>query len=227
MKKFIIAVALLTVSFAHSEEKDFDIDTLSEAFGNFLGKSFSDKNKEFPLNFEKVIEGMRKGKMGEPSPMTEMEYQHAVTSFQREIKGKLANSNLVQAEEFMKKNGSQQGIDTIIANKLHYQLIEPGEGSTVTENSAPLIHYKGSFIDGSIFGSSEETGPISIPLSGSIPGFRMGLTGMKEGEKRRLYIHPDFAYGTEGALPPNSLLIFDVEVIKADANQEEHASADS
>ena len=40
---------------------------------------------------------------------------------------------------------------------------------------------------------------------------------MKEGEKRRLFVHPDFAYGTNGPLPPNSLLIFDIEVVKAQA----------
>ena len=38
---------------------------------------------------------------------------------------------------------------------------------------------------------------------------------MKEGEKRVIYIHPDLAYGTYGSLPPNSLLIFEIEVVKA------------
>ena len=47
---------------------------------------------------------------------------------------------------------------------------------------------------------------------------------MKEGEKRRLFLHPDLGYGTTGHLPPNSLLIFDVEVVKA--NQELKASQD-
>jgi peptidylprolyl isomerase len=41
---------------------------------------------------------------------------------------------------------------------------------------------------------------------------------MKEGEKRRLYVHPDLGYGTTGQLPPNELLIFDIEVVKADSD---------
>ena len=40
---------------------------------------------------------------------------------------------------------------------------------------------------------------------------------MKEGEKRKLFVHPDLGYGTQGQLPPNALLIFEVEIVKADA----------
>jgi peptidylprolyl isomerase len=43
---------------------------------------------------------------------------------------------------------------------------------------------------------------------------------MQEGEKRTLYIHPEFAYGTKGILPPNSLLTFEVEIVKANAAEE-------
>ena len=57
----------------------------------------------------------------------------------------------------------------------------------------------------------------ALPIKQSIPGFAKGLVGMKEGEKRILYIHPELAYGLAGHLPPNSLLIFEVEIVKAHA----------
>lgn len=57
--------------------------------------------------------------------------------------------------------------------------------------------------------------PILLPLTKVIPGFSQGMQGMKEGEVRVLYIHPDLAYGTAGQLPPNSLLIFEVKLIEA------------
>ena len=44
--------------------------------------------------------------------------------------------------------------------------------------------------------------PITIPLDQTIPGFSKGIVGMKEGEKRRLFVHPDLGYGTTGQLPP-------------------------
>jgi len=79
-----------------------------------------------------------------------------------------------------------------------------------------LINYTGKYIDGTVFGSSETAGgPITVPIDQTIPGFSKGIVGMKEGEKRRLFVHPDMGYGTTGQLPPNSMLIFDIEVVKA------------
>src|SRR5262249_32953701 len=95
-----------------------------------------------------------------------------------------------------------------------------GTGPAVESHSSPKIHYTGKYQDGTVFGTSEEMGgPITIPLDQTIPGFSKGITGMKEGEKRRLFVHPDLGYGTTGQLPPNELLIFDIEVVKANSDE--------
>ncbi|MEC8306525.1 MAG: FKBP-type peptidyl-prolyl cis-trans isomerase, partial [Chlamydiota bacterium] len=52
-----------------------------------------------------------------------------------------------------------------------------------------------------------------IPLSQTVIGFQKGLSGMQKNEKRILYLHPNVAYGLGGTLPPNSLLIFEVDLI--------------
>lgn len=62
-----------------------------------------------------------------------------------------------------------------------------------------------------------------ISLDETIPGFSKGIVGMKEGEKRTLYIHPDLAYGVNGSLPPNSLLTFEIEIVKANNPQDQEA----
>lgn len=49
---------------------------------------------------------------------------------------------------------------------------------------------------------------------------------MKEGEKRRLFVHPDLGYGTSGHLPPNALLIFDIELVKADSHDQDNNDDD-
>ena len=56
---------------------------------------------------------------------------------------------------------------------------------------------------------------MTIYLPDMIRGFQEGVAGMQEGEKRRLYIHPDLAYGVSNEVPPNSILFFDVEVVNA------------
>ena len=60
-----------------------------------------------------------------------------------------------------------------------------------------------------------------LSLDEIIPGLKAGLVGMKEGEKRIVYVHPEMGYGTNGYLPPNSLLTFEIEIVKANSPKPE------
>ncbi len=101
---------------------------------------------------------------------------------------------------------------------MQFQIVQQGNGEEVLPDGAPLIHYKGTLLDGTVFATSEASlQPVTLPIKQTIPGFAKGIVGMKEGEKRILYIHPELAYGLSGHLPPNSLLIFEVEVVKANS----------
>ncbi|KAH8318862.1 hypothetical protein KR074_008360 [Drosophila pseudoananassae] len=83
------------------------------------------------------------------------------------------------------------------------------------------VHYKGSLQDGTEFDSSHKRGtPFSFTLGAKqvIKGWDQGLLGMCEGEQRKLTIPPELGYGSSGAgggkIPPNAVLIFDVEMVK-------------
>jgi len=230
LKRFIVPMILASCHcFAATQEnapaskaqQNLNIDTLSEAFGNFLGRTISDPENGIHLNPEKMIEGIRNGVAGKPSPMTEQEYQKGMAQLRDEALEAKASENLQNADAFLKENEKKTGVVALIPGKLQYQILQKGNGPAVTETSTPKINYTGKFIDGSVFGSSEQTGPIAIPLSQTIPGFRQGIVGMLKGEKRRLFIHPDVGYGKAGELPPNALLIFDIEVVEADSPKAE------
>lgn len=113
-----------------------------------------------------------------------------------------------------------KGKDTLTtATGLKYILVEKGNGTQAENGKTVNVHYTGYLMDGSIFDSSVERGdPISFALGRGmvIKGWEEGIALMKVGDKMRLIIQSDLAYGERGAggvIPPNATLIFDVELV--------------
>lgn len=204
---------------------ELDTTRVSEAFGHFIGRNLKNPGMHFDL--ESIIKGMRDGASGKPAPMSDQEYELMMVKMQEKAFNQVSTQNLKAATDYLEKNKSAEGVKEIEPGKLQYLVLKEGSGAVVEAHNSPLINYTGKFIDGTVFSSSEELGnAITIPLDQTIQGFSKGLVGMKEGEKRRLFVHPDLGYGVSGQLPPNSLLIFDVEVVKANNTDLNQTSAD-
>ena len=219
MRKILfIALTCLPLILYAEDQKDPDLKNLSETFGNLVGRSL--KGPGFSFDMESLIQGIRNGAAGKPAPLSDEEYEKGMADLQQKLLDNLSEENLKTAETFLKENASKPGVKSIDDGQLQYTVVKEGTGPVVPEGGTPLINFKGKLSDGETFSSSEEMGPISIDLGRTIPGFGKGIAGMKEGEKRTLYIHPNLGYGTGGQLPPNSLLIFDVEVLKAKAPED-------
>jgi peptidylprolyl isomerase len=201
------------------EEKPLDIPKISEAFGHLIGKNLDSLG--FKFDMDKILKGIQDSILGKESPMSESECIQAISQDQEKKFKKLAEHNLQEAEKFLDSNSTKKGIVSLEEKKLQYKIEKEGSGELVQAHFSPLIKYTGKFLDGKIFGASKEDEMIS--LDETIPGFSKGIIGMKEGEKRTLYIHPDLAYGVNGSLPPNSLLTFEIEIIKANNPQEQDA----
>ena len=96
--------------------------------------------------------------------------------------------------------------------------ITEGTGDVVPEGATITAHYTGALMaDGTIFQSSHDFGdPVTFPLSGVIAGWTQGVPGMKVGGVRRLMIPAELAYGAASPasnIPPNSDLVFDIELV--------------
>ncbi len=189
------------------------IADLSEAFGHILAQHIKTLGIDFDVKL--LVKGLQDAHQGKPSPMDEMKCVETLTAARQQAFLRIAKNNLQAAEQFIQEASKKEGVLPIEEGKLYYRIERQGEGSEVAKGQSALIRYKGTFIDGTVFGASKEDDVISVDET--IPGFGKGLLGMKEGEKRTLYIHPELAYGTNGQLPPNSLLVFEVELIKANA----------
>ncbi len=99
---------------------------------------------------------------------------------------------------------------------LQYQHEVVGEGGMPTAADTVEVHYTGTLLDGTEFDSSIKRGkPASFGLGQVIPGWTEGLQLMRVGGKTRFFIPSDLGYGPGGTrgIPPNSVLIFDVELL--------------
>ncbi len=106
------------------------------------------------------------------------------------------------------------------ASGLKYTVLKAGKGALPKRGQTVFVHYTGTLTNGQKFDSSRDKGePFSFPLGAGrvIPGWDEALSTMKVGERRKLTIPPQLAYGAAGAggvIPPNATLIFDVELLK-------------
>lgn len=109
---------------------------------------------------------------------------------------------------------------TTTASGLIYEDIVEGSGATASAGHSVVVHYTGWLTNGTKFDSSKDRNePFEFRLGAGqvIRGWDEGVAGMKEGGQRKLTIPAQLGYGARGAggvIPPNAVLVFDVELIK-------------
>jgi len=101
---------------------------------------------------------------------------------------------------------------------LGIEILQQADGQEAKNGDNVSVHYTGTLVDGTKFDSSVDRGqPFQFGLGAGqvIRGWDLGVLGMKIGEKRKLTIAPELGYGDRdmGSIPPNSTLIFEVELL--------------
>ena len=99
------------------------------------------------------------------------------------------------------------------------EILKEGTGAIAKKGDTVSVHYVGTLENGTKFDSSVDRGtPFEFSLGAGqvIPGWDIGVEGMKVGEARKLIIPPELAYGSSGAgnvIPPDATLIFEVQLL--------------
>ncbi|MBU1045702.1 FKBP-type peptidyl-prolyl cis-trans isomerase [Patescibacteria group bacterium] len=110
--------------------------------------------------------------------------------------------------------------EPIIPSSLGIEILKQGEGEQAKTGDRVSVNYSGRLLDGEEFDSNfGKDSPFVFTLGAGyvIEGWDLGLLGMRVGERRKLTIPPDLAYGSSGTpggpIPPNATLIFEVELL--------------
>jgi len=201
-----------------------DKDRLSYAAGVDMANSM--KKFEIDLDLDIYLKGIKDRLSGGKLLLTDQEIQTIIVEMQKEATARLQEKALAQIEKnkkdgeaFLAQNKKKEGVKTLPSG-LQYKVMTEGKGKSPKETDSVVVHYRGTFIDGTEFDSTYKRGePATFALNAVIKGWTEALQLMKEGSKWQLFIPSNLAYGEKPGqgVPPNSTLIFEVELIKIGA----------
>ena len=223
MKKLLpaaIGMALFAVTGVADEPARLEQpgEQLNYSIGYQIGRDF--RRQDVAINPEMVVRGIQDAVSGTP-PLMQPPVMHATLSqLQRRVKSQAQSASVKPesgtADEFMAQNAGREGV-VKLPSGLQYKVLSRGDGPSPADTDTVTVHYRGTLIDGSEFDSSySRNQPATFAVNRVIAGWTEALQLMQEGDKWQLFIPPELAYGERGAgkrIPPNSALIFEVELL--------------
>lgn len=178
------------------------------------------------LNHEDIIQGIKDG-YNNQSTLSEAQMASAVTAYNTQTQDQINAENKIIAKDNLQKSESflngvkAQGKVKETASGVLYQVLKEGTGAAPKPSDAVTVIYETKDTKGNVIDSSNGE-PVQFIVSDLITGWADGLANIKEGGQAILYVPPKMAYGEEGdgyTIAPNSVLIFDVKLIKVGENK--------
>lgn len=191
------------------------IDTVSYALGMWAANIVkgSEIGEMHYGEFTKAFMDVMKGK---DTKISEEDVMGILNQYTMARNKYVTEKRALENVEYFEKNKANEGIIETESG-LQYRIDVEGEGIAPTEKDTVVVHYTGTLTDGTKFDSSyDRNEPAEFTLNRVIKGWSEGITYMKEGGKATFFIPPALGYGERGTqgIPGNSILIFEVELIK-------------
>ncbi len=199
------------------------VDIYSYAYGYVLTLNLLSQGLEVEKEIY-AIGGLDYARGNEPV-LSEMEMQLALFEYQQKMEEEYqawaalaAEENLAISEAYLEMNSNTEGV-IITESGLQYLVLEASDGPRPSFTDTVEVHYQLALMDGSIVDSSYQRGESAhFPLEMVVAGFKEAVSLMQVGSKVRAWVHPALGYGAQPneMIPPNSLLIFDIELLGID-----------
>lgn len=219
------AAGAVLLSYAPADEKEkkpeIDVKSVKGKVSYGIGLSIGNNMKSNGMDLDPVAlgQGIADAFSGDKPLVSQEAFQLAMQEFQREIAKKqkeMSEKAKEAGEKYLEENKKKDGVK-VTDSGLQYEVIKSGEGPSPKATDKVTTHYHGTLIDGTVFDSSvERDEPATFAVNRVIPGWTEALQLMKVGDKWKLTIPSELAYGKRGSPPriaPDSVLIFEVELL--------------
>lgn len=198
-----------------SSKDQSKISLLSEINGYLAWES---ETKLYPMNdVEAFIKGVRARAANEkpPQQLTHDEMYLLTQEIEFDAHKKKISENLKNGEAFLAEVADLPQVVCLVDNLLYYKVLSDGAGPVLDDATGQYYFtYKVSLPDGTTLYDTQREGILQkVRLDSVIPGFAKGVMGMRQGERRVLYIHPSLGFRSmHWIVPPNAVLVMDVEL---------------
>ena len=218
----LIGLVVAPILGGHSEGSDTETKKLSYSVGVNVASGIKAQGVE-AIDTKAISKSFNDVFQGNDLEISEQESLQFIQTYFRDLQLKKQSqaaekSKLLEQEgiAYLAENAKKEGVVTTESG-LQYEVLTKGSGASPTADDSVTVHYTGTLIDGTVFDSSVERGePATFGVTQVIAGWTEALQLMSVGDKLRLVIPSDLAYGLRGAGPsigPNSTLIFEVELL--------------
>ncbi len=190
-------------------------DSISYAFGISLGE-FLKSQGVTTINYSLLNLAITQSIKGQKTFMDASQANQCIGKIGEAKRDKVAKVEKDAGVKFLTENKKRTGVMQT-ASGLQYEILTKGTGVAPTAADTISAHYRGTLLNGQEFDNSYKRGePLSIPVSGVIPGWTEALQLMPVGSKWKLFIPAALAYGDYGAgndIPGGATLIFEIELL--------------
>ncbi|WP_304639737.1 FKBP-type peptidyl-prolyl cis-trans isomerase [Pseudomonas sp.] len=219
-----IAAGILSLVGCGETETEVQITTpiqqASYGIGLNMGESLRQDGLD-DIDPQALALGMQDALAGQESRVSEDELRAAFMELQARAESRasgLLEETRVANQEYLAENAQAEGVTTTDSG-LQYEVLQAGDEGNPQPSADDVVsvHYEGRLLDGTVFDSSISRGePVDLPVSGVIPGWVEALQLMRVGDKWRVTIPSELAYGERSpspVIPPNSILVFEMELL--------------